>query len=630
MPGIFGLVLNAQDPAGAPLAEALAADLCLYPWQTATAVETEPGRVFLGAAANGPQPSALAPFVHREPGLACVIDGVITRTRRDGAAGPLVAATRYAAAVAATYREVGAGFAEDLEGQFTAIVHDEIAGQLIVGNDRNGLVPLYRYRDGRGFFFCSLLGPMAASGFFAPQLDPAAVSTMMGHHHLFYRQSLVAGVRLYDPATVTTVTVADGGCETRRYWYFGRDGGRDAAVPFARRIDGVCDTLVAASERMTARPLRMVASLSGGLDSRLVTGLAQRRRPDLQAWTFGTEDAADRRIAAQICALTGMGQRIFPTDAALIPRHADDFVAATNGCATVHHAFWFERCHALREEVDISLNGYRGGVVLGDAIVGLGLRHELKYLRDRLRGGRAVVHPWLERNRSDSDLIRYYLALSHQPHPALGPCFAAPEPPLTEVMAAAFADAMGEVSHEFRLEQWSEEYGGGRHMTLLGVVGDRHFYGDASLFYDYDVRDRCFGIPPSERRGRRAYIAILKRLLPDLADVPYANTGLPATTPARQVDAVTVWRRLRGRRWVPSTGNDADAWSRLPAVREFYGDLLRSQAARERPYWNGAAIGALFEAHHRGEVKLATELGDLMAVELFARRWIDGKRKQLP
>ena len=172
---------------------------------------------------------------------------------------------------------------------------------------------------------------------------------------------------------------------------------------------------------MTARPCRMVASLSGGLDSRLVTGLAQRRNPELQAWTFGTEDAADRQIAGQICEMTGMKHQIFATDASLIPRHADDFVAASNGCATVHHAFWFERCHALRGVVDVSLNGYRGGVVLGDAIVGLGLRQELKYLRHRLGGSGTVTHPWLERNRTDDDFISYYLNLSHRPHTALAP-----------------------------------------------------------------------------------------------------------------------------------------------------------------------------------------------------------------
>jgi len=323
-----------------------------------------------------------------------------------------------------------------------------------------------------------------------------------------------------------------------------------------------------------------------------------------------------------------MKHLIFPTDAALIPRYADDFVATVNGCVTVHHAFWFERCHALRGVADVSLNGYRGGVVLGDAIVGLGLRQELKYLRRRLGGSGAVTHPWLERNRTDDDYINYYLALSHRPHAALAPCLAEPEPPLAGVMAAAFAGPMRDVPGEFRLEQWSEEYGGGRHLTLLGVAGDRHFYGDASLFYDYDVRDRCFGIPPEERRGRRAYIAVLKRLLPELADLRYANTGLRATMPPWQVDAVKMWRRLRGRRWVSSTGSSADVWSRLPEVKEFYGDLLHSQSVRERPYWNGQSVGELFDAHHRGEVQLATELGDMVTVELFARRWIDGNRKQ--
>ena len=208
MPGIFGFVLKDGARDGEQIARELAAGMQLFPWQTTTVADSAAGRVFLGAAANGPHDEALTPYVHREQGLVCVLDGVITRVCQDCAAGPLVADGRYAAGAAAMYRTAGEDFADNLEGQYSVILHDDAVGRLIVANDRNGLVPLYQYADPHGVLFCSLLGPLAACGFLAPSLDPAAVSTMLGHHHLFYRQSLVAGVSLYDPATVTTVAVA--------------------------------------------------------------------------------------------------------------------------------------------------------------------------------------------------------------------------------------------------------------------------------------------------------------------------------------------------------------------------------------------------------------------------------------
>jgi len=202
--------------------------------------------------------------------------------------------------------------------------------------------------------------------------------------------------------------------------------------------------------------------------------------------------------------------------------------------------------------------------------------------------------------------------------------------PLADLVQHELETTMRSVPLEYRAEQWIHE-NRGRRWTMMGIVSDRHFYGDGCLFYDYDVRDACFAIPPRHRRGHRAYIMVMNRLLPHIASIDYGNTGLPATTPAWKVAAVKAGRKARDRlsfgkrqRFVPTTGTDFNGWART-SLREFYGELIRSESLRGRAFWDGKGIGALFDAHLRGEINCGHELGLVATAELFQRRWIDGR-----
>jgi len=624
MPGIFGIKLRVPAAEAAGKVQRLAQDLCCFPWQRSEIIAASSDLVYLGVAWNEATTAARGGDACSDEQIDCVLEGRIVRIREAIGADGELAAGRHAHAAIAAYRRFGDDFVSRLEGPFALILHDRERGILLAATERHGLVPLYRHDGPNGTVFCSMLGPMVGSGLFDTTIDPASAATFLGHHHLFYRQSMAEGVVLQDPATIAVVA-ADQRCTLTRYWHYGNIGPR-AGVPYRRRLDDLCDTLLAANDRILGHGDRLYTSLSGGFDSRLVTGLALRGGARPTAWTFGGDGSSDLAIAAEICRRHDLPHRIYRADPLETLEHLEAYATVMNGCGPVSSAFSMVRAADLRGQADLVLNGYRGGVLLGDAIIDLGLPYRFRRLKNRLRGGPPMVSGFLEEALSDDDMAAFYGALSHQAHPGVASWTIVPEPPLSTMFGDALAGPLAPVDPEYRIEQWTEEFGGGRHLTLLGIIADRHCYADASHFYDYDVRDRCFAIAPADRRGRKAYIDVLKRLMPDLARLPYANTGLPADTPPWRVTATKVARRLAGRRMALSTGTRPNDWIIEPQVRDFCGDILHSQCSRERPWWHGEVVASAFDEQLAGRLGMAAELWNAVALEVFARRWLDQRQ----
>ena len=625
MPGIFSLITDRQD--GEAVFTRLTESGVLYPWQQAASVCVEPGRVWVGVVVNGTGDDSddTARHLASGHGVTVAVDGHIVRSLEDCGVGHLLARAEYAPAVLLAYAKFGSDFAAKLEGQFTCIVHDANSGELLVGNDRDGMNPLFAWDDGDSRAFSSLLGPLAGCGLFRPRFDPESLATVFSYKHLFFKQTMIEGVEYYDPATITRVPTRGGASESRRYWDYGRMGGKREDTPLDVQIDDLRDTLRAAAQRVVRRPGPFSASLSGGLDSRLMTSLAAPLVPDMKVWTFGSAESNDLRIARDICGRLGLEHIYFPIEAEKIVDHASNYITTMNGAFHVMTAFGIERCLAMHEKTRVNLNGYRGGLILGDILADLGFMQTAAYARYRIGAGPRVSHPWLEKLRTDEELALFYRDLCPRPSSLAGRFSPAPPPDLeTEVLKILKSD-LARVPVEYRMEQFTEEYGGGRHAALLGIMNDRPFHGDASVFYDYEVRDLAYSIPLRHRRGLHAYIKLMQRLLPDLASLEYANTGMPADTPHRKVMLTKILRGLRGRRTILSTGGNAQDCSRHPDVDRFFGEICNDESTRSRPFWNGPQLAALHAEHSAGRVNAATELGAVVGVELFARRWLDGR-----
>lgn len=620
MAGVYCIIMPPHLTCNAVIARRISVAMLLFPWQGTRVIEAEPGRVWLGAVANARDDAALERVSGCVGHCSAVIEGWLLRSRVECGAEPLIAKERYAEAVLAAYGRLGKEFASALEGQFNAIVHDRDAGVVVIGNSRHEHSPLYLAERGAAFGAATSLGPLGACGLFKPVVDPHAAASFLAYGQLFDDETLLDGVRVMDQATVLEVTVDGAHLRATRYWDLSRVELTPTDQPPREQVGHLVETLRAAGRRAAQRGRRLVAGLSGGLDSRLNLAAVAPHAPGLVAWTFGAPGAADLETAAAVCRILGIQHLTYPIDPMAIERNALDFVSTVDGSMTAAFAYQLDRARDLRERADVVCNGYAGEVIVRGSMLDLKEKEWIPYARGRLSLGPPAPHPRFECNR-DKDAVVRYLQCKYGRLTGLFGVARPAIPQFAELIERSLSRLRATVPAHLLAEAWIVE-NRGRRWTMMGIVSDRHFYADASVFYDYDFQDGCFAIPARHRRGGRLYLPLLTALAPQLASVPSGNTGLPVGASRARFLVSHIVARAWGRRRGVSTGASPADWARGP-LREACSALIDDTRTRERPWWDDEALVRSWLAHLAGEVDFAAEIGLIAAVELFCRRWVD-------
>jgi asparagine synthetase B (glutamine-hydrolysing) len=624
MAGIFCLLVPAGYPDGQGVISRLADASCFFPWQRVRTVEAETGRLFLGATSVENRQQSISAVFADDGDIVCAMEGHFTRARESCGVDALLTVPEYARAAIVAYRAFGPSFASRLEGPFTIVLYDRAALRLMISNSRHEQSPLYRWhRDGCSLF-SSRLGPMGACGLFRPEIDRDAVAAYLSTGQVFNRDCLLKDVSVLESATVLEFDLATGATGERRYWGFADIGPHDESRDYAQHLDRTCELFEASADRMVAAPGRYVCGLSGGNDSRLVVGLAVRRRPELKTWTFGSVDARDMSVAAEISRVLGVEHLAFVSRPEDTPRYAEEYVTLVDGCCTLQFAHQMGRARALREHADRVLNGYGGNYLPAGGLLDLTLPALVAHTRYRLGLGAEAPHPRIEGNR-DNRSIALFLRAKYGGMPQLSGLLTPRAPGFADI-ARWHLDSLGDaVPLHLRVEYWGWEQRS-RRWTMMGLVRDRYFYSDCSAFYDYDVFDHCLRIPYRHRRHNRLYRDLMRRLIPQIAGMISSNTDLPATAPYGAVLARSGLRRLRtiatGRAPAYSTGSDIGLWIRT-VLRDYYGSMFSDSRTVGRPFWDGPALRARLDEHMRGEVNWGPDFALAASVEVFHRKWID-------
>ncbi|HOX24420.1 MAG TPA: asparagine synthase-related protein [Candidatus Krumholzibacteria bacterium] len=622
MPGIFALQLPPGYADGAVVADRLAAAMTLFPWQSARVEEVLPERLFLGVITDRDRGPGAAGCRGRAGAVSCVVEGHIVRSRSDCNAEAPLAAGDYAEAVLRAYTAHGPTFAEHLEGQYGVLLVDRASRRLLAAHGRIGEKPLYFARRDGATLFCSQLGPMAACGLWRAAIDPDAVATFLTYGQQFATRTLLAGVDLMDTATICEVDLESGALRKRRYWTLLEAGPLDEARPLRQHVRELSDEVVAAARRAVRRQARYVAGLSGGADTRLMAGAAAPLVDGLAAWTLGAPGSSDVIVASQVARHLGLEHWTFSARPDLVPEFASEFVATSDGALPADWAYANGRARELRDRgAGVVLTGYAGECFLRGDFLTLRFAQFKPYARHRLGIGPAAPHPVVERNRGSAS-VAHYIAVKYGKRGPLSRLAGTEPPDLRDTIEHDLTTLYDGMAPSAQVDEWVLEQRG-RRRTLVATNSDRHFYSDGSIFYDYDLLDRCTVVPPRHKRFNRLFNGVMNRLMPDLGRLVSGNTGLPMTAPywrfaTRELVARVVLRREPA----ISTGMNVDAWVR-DELREFYGDLLHDARTRARTYWNGEGIAALFDAHQSGAERVGAALGLPVTVELFARRWVD-------
>lgn len=171
------------------------------------------------------------------------------------------------------YEEHGERFVEYLNGQFAIALWDRVRRRLVLARDRNGIRPLFYIEiDGR-LAFASEIKALFALPMVGRALDPRAIAEICTFWSPLAPRTVFSNVNSLPPGCLMVV---DGtGCRTIRYWDWDF-----SCLDVGRTEDDYIEELRALLTDAVRLQLRadvpVGTYLSGGLDSAIITALAQR------------------------------------------------------------------------------------------------------------------------------------------------------------------------------------------------------------------------------------------------------------------------------------------------------------------------------------------------------------------
>lgn len=509
------------------------------------------------------------------------------------------------------YEEFGEDFATQLNGAFALAIWDQRINLLLAMNDRMGLHPLY-YANRNGFLtFASKVGPLLADWDLSREIDGTSIAQLMTFDHLLGDRTLLAEVRLLEPASL--LIFRDGNLRIRSYWSleFPATYQRLAEEDY---LEGLISHLQNAVDRQATGSLPAGVLLSGGLDSRVVLAMLRNRyeNGNLHTFTFGIPGCDDARFAKEIAALSGTHHHFYELEPDYLVEMSEQAVRITDGQQNCVHMHSLATLHAEAQHARIFYKGFLGNTLMG---------------------GHIDLSMWADYGQGDS--ARYLfgemsVVFSQAEHDALF------DGGFRERIGDSLFESFGEVLAEAKSTLLADRQCYidlrqiQRRFTLNGVELVRSQGVVRTPYCDNELINFMLSVPPGFRAGRRLLRKALIKMAPDLAKVPYTDTRLPLVPCSRELllraNSQIRWRlRNAGLEWIPVPKRrpyfDYGTWMRT-ALRSWVEDTLLSRRALQRGLFRAEYVRNLVNEHMAG-VNHARKLGALLTIELWHRQFLD-------
>ena len=392
---------------------------------------------------------------------------------------------------------------DTLNGHFALLAHDATADEWHVWTNRYATFHLYYASDGRRAALGTCFRAVAAAA--GPELDWEGLTSFCALGYFAADRTFLTGVRILRPATHTRLDGRGRLLSEERtwHWWHAPDASRSAAATldeFADRFQTVMNELLADG--------RVAVPISGGLDSRsTVAAIGRDAAPQrLWAYSYGYQpDSVETRIAGQIAAAHGLPFQSFTIRPYLfdsLPR----VMSSVEGFQEVTQARQAAVAEAISAHSDYLIAAHWGDVLLGD----MGVAHSPA-------PSDPVATAFYKFRKGGSDWL-----LDNVCRPHLGRTD--PQALLRDLLAAEVAriGPLGDADYTIKalkMEQWGARW----------TTASLRMFQSAAFprlpFYDTRLADFFATVPTPLVAGRRLQIEYLKRFAPDLARVPWQQTG---------------------------------------------------------------------------------------------------------
>ncbi len=519
----------------------------------------------------------------------------------------------------ALYEQERENFVSKLKGVFIIAIYDQESNRILIFNDRFGIYPLfYSCRGGRLIFAPEMKG-ILCDEYFPRKLDLTALAQYVRFQLLLGDRTFFEEIQLLPCASILIYELASGSYSVNSYWSFA-DIPYNPEVSFEEAVEETAMILSRAVNRLSGDVYRPGVYLSGGLDSRTILGMIERR--PIVSLTYGTADCRDVIYAGRIAKAVGSDHYWvdFP-NGDWVKENFDFHLELTEGFHSWIHAHGISTLPKARQLMDVNLSGWGGGVVMGtneqiehlltSSVDDAAFITRLFYLYNQ-------IFTWPGITEAEENLLYY-------------------QPIHSKLQGLAFESFRDEISQylDYRSDLRSEYFflhNSVRRLFHNLVTFSRSHIEMRFPFFDYDLIDFLYSIPAEVRRDQILYRAVIQRQTPRLAYIPYDDDEfLPTThTVIRNTHALSVRikRRINPYLWnifpeLATLYADYENYLRTD-LREWAENILFDQRTMERGIFDPKYLRSLMDRHlSKQEEWTIGKIAPIITYEMMLRRYYD-------
>lgn len=402
-------------------------------------------------------------------------------------------------------------FFDDMEPPFAACILDTKSRIFKLIGDPYRLLPLYYTVQGNALIFCTKLAPLLKSGLVKWNLDSKALIDLFTYEHVTGDRTLADTVHLLPPATV--LKYQNGSLDTQSYCNKIVTNTDYKKISVDQAADIFFDQLSNSVASAVSNRSRIAITLSGGLDSRALLGCAIKYRPDLQTYTFGLPECDDIRYARKLAEVCKVKHTTISIDGSYLPRWLDHGLFVTSGMVSCIHYQVLQLADVLAAEADVVLDGYHGGLRGGNLSWKMLNAPSAEIAINAKYRQRATGWPTIEDRKKlfEADFLR---ESKYDPKNAIRKYF-------DKSVNRPFWYGI----HLFDL--W-EYYG---RFIQFGPHQLRSFLDVQTPLFSDNLVEFLIGLEAFHLMGKRTFLNMHIKHLPELAKVPDSARGLPLSWP---------------------------------------------------------------------------------------------------
>jgi len=535
-----------------------------------------------------------ADYWHEEGDYVIVVDGEIM-SWRDKAKGGAPAQR-----LLNLYKAKGEALVDYVNGSFSIVIWDKVNKALCVLNDRHGFRPLYYAQYKGKTFVASEIKAIIADRDFNKKYDKDSIIDFFTYDYVMNDRTLFDGIKVFPYANTLKINPSNGALTMSRYWDFNFS----QLIPKERTIDAYAwrlkDTLSESVNRTMQGPYKVGLPLSGGLDSRAIGSMIDKKYFPLNTYTFGIKGCIDAAIAQRLSRLMGSQHRFKEIQYDRLSAFMVKGVFLNDGMVSCNHLHILNIMDVMSQHDQVALSGFAGDML-----------HRRMYSACQGKGVECIYSIY---DTCDEEYRKKIFNAGFQKAVSKGRdrfvtlwdqiCDKAKENPL---------DYLNITQRQ-------------RCFINFGNLVMRNFVEVRTPFTDYDFIDFCLKMPMIFKEKEFLYREMIDSFYLKFARIPQEATGLPLKPSRWEKLFVKVVDKIMGKPIAyRRPAYEYNRWYRNGVLKDFTKQVLFSPEFKNRGIFNQSEVEKIFSDHMEGKKNYAPQLGALISFELWNRIFFDGE-----